>query len=65
MSSIFLELTEGLSIAWRAIRANKIRAALTMLGIIIGVIAKETLLFFALGGIIGIISAAIFSIIKK
>lgn len=35
------------------------------LGIIIGVIAKETLLFFALGGIIGIISAAIFSIIKK
>ncbi|MBK7629615.1 MAG: ABC transporter permease [Ignavibacteriales bacterium] len=39
MSSIFLELTEGLSIAWRAIRANKIRAALTMLGIIIGVTA--------------------------
>lgn len=39
MSSIFLELSEGLSIAWRAIRANKIRAALTMLGIIIGVTA--------------------------
>jgi putative ABC transport system permease protein len=39
MSSIFLELSEGLSIAWRAIRANKIRAALTMLGIFIGVTA--------------------------
>jgi len=39
MSSIFLELREGLAIAWRAIRANKIRAALTMLGIIIGVTA--------------------------
>jgi putative ABC transport system permease protein len=39
MSSIFLELSEGLAIAWRAIRANKIRAALTMLGIIIGVTA--------------------------
>jgi putative ABC transport system permease protein len=39
MSSIFFELREGLSIAWRAIRANKIRAALTMLGIFIGVTA--------------------------
>jgi putative ABC transport system permease protein len=39
MSSIFLELSEGLAIAWRAIRANKIRAALTMLGIFIGVTA--------------------------
>ena len=39
MSSIFLELSEGLSIAWRAIKANKIRAALTMLGIFIGVTA--------------------------
>lgn len=39
MSSIFLELREGLSIAWRAIRGNKIRAALTMLGIFIGVTA--------------------------
>ena len=37
MSSIFLELSEGLAIAWRAIRANKIRALLTMLGIVIGV----------------------------
>jgi putative ABC transport system permease protein len=39
MSSIFLELSEGLAIAWRAIKANKIRAALTMLGIFIGVTA--------------------------
>ena len=39
MSPIFFELGEGLSIAWRAIRANKIRAALTMLGIFIGITA--------------------------
>ncbi len=39
MSSIIFELNEGLAIAWRAIRANKIRAALTMLGIFIGVTA--------------------------
>lgn len=39
MSPIFFELREGLAIAWRAIRANKIRAALTMLGIFIGITA--------------------------
>ena len=39
MNAIFFELREGLSIAWRAIRANKIRASLTMLGIFIGVTA--------------------------
>ena len=39
MSSIFLELREGLAIAWRAIKTNKIRATLTMLGIFIGVTA--------------------------
>jgi putative ABC transport system permease protein len=39
MSPIFFELNEGLAIAWRAIRANKIRAALTMLGIFIGITA--------------------------
>ena len=39
MYTILFELREGLSIAWRAIRANKIRAALTMLGIFIGVTA--------------------------
>ena len=39
MNPIFFELKEGLSIAWRAISANKIRAALTMLGIFIGITA--------------------------
>jgi putative ABC transport system permease protein len=39
MTPIFFELREGLAIAWRAIRANKIRAALTMLGIFIGITA--------------------------
>ncbi len=39
MSSLLLELSEGLAIAWRAIKANKIRAALTMLGIFIGITA--------------------------
>ncbi len=39
MTSMLLELSEGLSIAWRAIKANKIRAILTMLGIFIGVTA--------------------------
>lgn len=39
MNPIFFELKEGLLIAWRAISANKIRAALTMLGIFIGITA--------------------------
>ena len=33
----FIELKEGLAIAWDAIRANKLRSWLTTLGIIIGV----------------------------
>lgn len=37
MRIILLELKEGLFISFRALRANKIRAALTMLGIIIGI----------------------------
>jgi putative ABC transport system permease protein len=35
--NFFIELFEGLAIAWDAIRANKLRSALTTLGIIIGV----------------------------
>lgn len=37
MQNFLFELKEGMLIALRAIRANKIRSALTMLGIIIGV----------------------------
>jgi putative ABC transport system permease protein len=37
MSNVLFELKEGMLIALRAIRANKIRSSLTMLGIIIGV----------------------------
>jgi len=36
--NFFTELFEGLGIAWDAIRANKLRSALTTLGIIIGVV---------------------------
>ena len=36
--NFFVEIREGLSIAWDAIRANKLRSALTTLGIIIGVV---------------------------
>ena len=35
------------------------------LGIIIGVVAENIILFFALGGVIGIIGASLLSIIKK
>ena len=37
MRNILFEFKEGLLIAFRALRANKIRAALTMLGIFIGI----------------------------
>jgi putative ABC transport system permease protein len=37
MGNVFLEYKEGLFISLRALRANKIRAALTMLGIFIGI----------------------------
>jgi putative ABC transport system permease protein len=36
--NFFIELKEGLSIAWDAIRANKMRSVLTTLGIIIGIV---------------------------
>jgi len=50
MQNILFELKEGLLIALRAIRANKIRSALTMLGIIIGV-AVVVLMSTAIKGI--------------
>lgn len=36
--NFLIELKEGLGIAWDAVRANKLRSALTTLGIIIGVV---------------------------
>src|SRR5882724_11772687 len=44
------ELKEGLSISWAAIRANKLRSALTTLGIIIGVVTV-TLMGTAIEGL--------------
>jgi len=36
--TLFTELNEGLTIAWSAIRANKLRSVLTTLGIVIGIV---------------------------
>ena len=36
--NFFIEIKEGLNIAWDAIRANKMRSVLTTLGIIIGIV---------------------------
>ena len=36
--NFFIELKEGLAIAWDAIRANKLRSVLTTLGIVIGIV---------------------------
>src|SRR5690242_1263928 len=44
------ELREGLFIAWDAIRANKMRAALTTLGIVIGIVTV-TLMGTAIEGL--------------
>src|SRR2546429_6517154 len=44
------ELREGLSIAWGAIRANKMRSVLTTLGIIIGIVTV-TLMGTAIEGL--------------
>jgi len=43
MRTLLFELKEGLAIALRAIRANKIRSALTMLGIFIGITVVVTM----------------------
>lgn len=47
--NFLLELKEGLSIAWDAIRANKMRSALTTLGIVIGIVTV-TLMGTAING---------------
>src|SRR5262245_1942124 len=38
-----MNLTESLHVAWRSVRANKLRSVLTMLGVIIGVAAVVAL----------------------
>jgi putative ABC transport system permease protein len=48
--NFFLELKEGLLIAWEAVWANKMRAALTALGIIIGIVSV-TLMGAAIDGL--------------
>src|SRR5689334_582357 len=48
--NMFMEIKEGLGIAWDAIRANKMRSVLTTLGIIIGVVTV-TLMGTAIDGL--------------
>jgi len=50
MSRLFYELTEALRIAFAQIRANKLRSALTALGVVIGIVAV-TLMGTAIRGI--------------
>ena len=50
--NFFIELKEGLAIAWDAIRANKMRAVLTTLGIVIGIVTV-TLMATAIDGLNG------------
>ena len=47
-----IEIKEGLAIAWDAIRANKMRAVLTTLGIVIGIVTV-TLMGAAISGLNG------------
>jgi putative ABC transport system permease protein len=48
--NFLFEITEGLGIAWDAIRANKMRSVLTTLGIVIGIISV-TLMGAAINGL--------------
>src|SRR5947208_13947238 len=48
--NLLTELKEGLGISWSAIRANKLRSALTTLGIIIGILTV-TLMGTAIEGL--------------
>jgi putative ABC transport system permease protein len=41
--SFFIEIKEGLKIAWDAVRANKMRSILTTLGIIIGIVTVTSM----------------------
>ncbi|MDB6109795.1 MAG: transporter efflux protein, partial [Pedosphaera sp.] len=47
--NFFVEIKEGLLIAWDAIRANKMRSVLTTLGIVIGIVTV-TLMGTAIDG---------------
>src|SRR6266404_1683211 len=48
--NLFVEIKEGLLIAWDAIRANKMRSVLTTLGIVIGIVTV-TLMGTAINGL--------------
>src|SRR5947209_16602818 len=48
--NLFTELREGLGISWDAIRGNKMRSALTTLGIVIGIVTV-TLMGTAIEGL--------------
>src|ERR1700733_5019528 len=50
--NFFIELREGLAIAWSAIRANTMRSVLTTLGIVIGIVTV-TLMGTAIEGLNG------------
>ena len=59
--NFFTEIREGLSISWGAIRANKMRSALTTLGIVIGIVTV-TLMGTAIQGLNGSFLKSISSI---
>jgi putative ABC transport system permease protein len=58
MRYYFIELKEGLAFSLRALRANKMRSALTTLGIVIGVVSV-TLMGTAIEGLNGAFNASI------
>ncbi len=58
MRHYFIEFKEGLGFSFRAIRANKMRSALTTLGIVIGIVSV-TLMGTAIEGLNGAFNASI------
>ena len=48
--NLFTEIREGLGVSWNAVRANKMRSALTTLGIVIGIVTV-TLMATAIEGL--------------